>query len=104
MQLTKDEQIRLPNGIFAQKSDVEPAVFRAKPPEYTCVMESAIRGERKGKKIKFKNGVYKTKDMEEIEFLKNKKAGLISRVAMVQEIRLKEDAEVDSQKLTEEDE
>ncbi|MFP4526385.1 MAG: hypothetical protein ACLFNL_08345 [Bacteroidales bacterium] len=86
--------VRLPGGKFASKKDVKPAIFSSTPRNYSVVMESREIGGKLGKKIDFSpNGMYKTKDQEEIEFLKRKaqKPGPVSKVNLERDIQLKEE-------------
>jgi hypothetical protein len=86
--------VRLPQGNFASKKDVKPAVFSSKPDNYSAVVESAVRGEKLGEKINFgPDGLYKTKDQKEIDFLKakTKRPGPVSEVTLERDVQLKDE-------------
>lgn len=87
------------NGKWRKKEDVLPAVFEANFNEYSVVMDSyrhRTEGDNHiGKRLSFSpNGIYETKDDEEIEFLKShcRTCGPVVKMEMKRDIRLKDSA------------
>ncbi len=90
--------VRLPNGNFASKKDVNPAVFQSNFPNYQVVMDSYIaerNNKHMGKRLDFSpNGTYETKDQAEILFLEEvcRTCGPITKVKKTKDVTLKESA------------
>ena len=95
MPTKQKSRVRLPNGNFASKKDVTPAIFESNYDGHTIVMDSYdSKKEKIGKRIKFgSNGIYETKDQDEIDFLKKhvRTSGPVTRIRLVKDVELKEE-------------
>lgn len=82
-------QPRNEKGQFIKKMADKEAIFHSKMRSQVIVLDPAVLGENKGKRIEFVDGVYRTRDLTEIEALKKIEANPPNpfvRITCVQDI------------------